>query len=50
MNLAGTYSMQNIGGMSGLTKSSKTIPKKENLREQNQNFNSTQGVKSSKYL
>ena len=33
MNLAGTYSMQNIGGMSGLTKSSKVIPKKDSVRD-----------------
>ena len=45
MNLAGTYSMQNISGMSGLTKSSKVIPKKDSVRDQH-NFNSTQGVKS----
>jgi len=50
MSLAGTYSMQNIGGMSGLTKSSKVIPKKDSVRDQNHNFSSTQGVKSQKYL
>lgn len=39
-----------IGGIQSLTQSNKTIPKKDNMRESNQNFNTTQGVKSVNHL
>lgn len=39
-----------MGGIQQMTQSSKTIPKKDHIRESNQNLNTTQGIKSSNHL
>ena len=41
---------QQLGGMQSMAASNKTIPKKDPLRESNQNFNTTQGIRSGNHL
>jgi hypothetical protein len=48
-NNIGKLHTQQMGGISSLAQSSKLIPKKD-LRESNQNFNTTQGIKSATSL